>query len=69
MARLPEVVKAGFRPGMSELDLSAVIEKFMRENGHAGIVSCRREGIQIGLGVCTAGVNSLPGQSLTGLHR
>lgn len=67
MARLPEVVKAGFRPGMSELDLSVVIEKFMRENGHAGIVSCRREGIQIGLGVCTAGVNSLAGTKFDGV--
>ncbi len=67
MARLPEVIKAEFRPGMSELDLSAVIEKFMRENGHAGIVSCRREGIQIGLGVCSAGINSLAGTKFDGV--
>lgn len=67
MAQLPEVVKSGFRPGMSELDLSAVIERFMRENGHAGLVSCHREGIQIGLGVCSAGVNSLAGTKFDGV--
>lgn len=67
MARLPEVVKSGFRPGMSELDLSAVIEKYMRENGHTGLVRCRREGIEIGLGVCSAGINSLAGSKFDGV--
>ena len=61
MARLPEVVKSGFRPGMSELELSAVIEKYLREMGHTGLVRCRREGSEMGLGVCSTGLNSITG--------
>ena len=67
MAGLPEVVKSGFRPGMSELELSAVIEKYMREMGHTGLVRCRREGIEMGLGVCSAGLNSLTGTKFDGV--
>lgn len=67
MAQLPEVVKSGFRPGMTELDLSAVIEKYMREMGHTGLVRCYREGIEMGLGVCSAGVNSLVGTKFDGV--
>ncbi|MGE5606642.1 MAG: M24 family metallopeptidase [Bacteroidota bacterium] len=67
MAGLPEVVKSGFRPGMSELELSALIEKYLREMGHTGLVRCRREGIEMGLGVCSAGVNSLAGTKFDGV--
>lgn len=67
MAGLPEVVKSGFRPGMSELELSAVIEKYLREMGHTGLVRCRREGIEMGLGVCSAGLNSLTGTKFDGV--
>lgn len=67
MAGLPEVVKTGFRPGMSELELSAVIEKYLREMGHTGLVRCRREGIEMGLGVCSAGINSLTGTKFDGV--
>ncbi len=67
MAQLPEVVRQGFRPGMTELELSAVIEKYMREKGHTGLVRCRREGIEMGLGVCSAGLNSLVGTKFDGV--
>jgi Xaa-Pro aminopeptidase len=67
MAQLPEVVKSGFRPGMTELELSAVIEKYMREKGHIGLVRCYREGIEMGLGVCSAGANSLVGTKFDGV--
>ncbi len=67
MAGLPEVVRSGFRPGMSELELSAVIEKYLREMGHTGLVRCRREGIEMGLGVCSAGLNSLIGTKFDGV--
>ncbi len=67
MAHLPEVVKSGFRPGMTELELSAVIERYMREKGHTGLVRCHREGIEIGLGVCSAGTNSLAGTKFDGV--
>ncbi|NLW48617.1 MAG: aminopeptidase P family protein [Firmicutes bacterium] len=67
MAQLPEVVKSGFRPGMTELELSAVIEKYMREKGHTGLVRCYREGIEMGLGVCSAGANSLVGTKFDGV--
>ena len=67
MARLPEVVKTGFRPGMSELELSALIEKYLRESGHIGLVRCHREGIEMGLGVCSAGTNSLIGTKFDGV--
>jgi Xaa-Pro aminopeptidase len=67
MAQLPEVVKSGFRPGMTELELSAVIEKYLREKGHTGLVRCYREGIEMGLGVCSAGANSLVGTKFDGV--
>lgn len=67
MARLPEVVKSGFQPGMTELELSAVIEKYLREQGHTGLVRCYREGIEMGLGVCSAGLNSLVGTKFDGV--
>jgi Xaa-Pro dipeptidase len=67
MAQLPEVVKSGFRPGMTELELSAVIEKYLREKGHTGLVRCYREGIEMGLGVCSAGASSLVGAKFDGV--
>lgn len=67
MAGLPEVVKSAFKPGMSELELSAIIEKYLREMGHTGLVRCHREGIEMGLGVCSAGINSLTGTKFDGV--
>ncbi len=67
MEHLPEWIRSEFQPGMSELELSAAIEKYMRENGHTGLVRCHREGIEMGLGVCSAGINSLAGNKFDGV--
>ena len=67
MAELPEWVRDGFRPGQNELELSAVIEAHMRSRGHAGLVRCRREGIEMGLGVCSAGASAVAGTKFDGV--
>ncbi len=67
MARVPEVVREAFRPGMTELELSAALEHYLRLNGH-GIIRFRREGIEVALfGVLSAGVNSLAGTKFDGI--
>ncbi|TCL70728.1 Xaa-Pro aminopeptidase [Hydrogenispora ethanolica] len=67
MAELPEWVRASFRPGISELELSAMLEGSMRSRGHAGLVRCRREGIEMGMGVCSAGASALAGTKFDGV--
>ncbi len=60
MARIPEIICDGFRPGMTELQLSAVIEKYFRLNGHGAIVRCRWKEMEMGgFGVCAGGQNTL----------
>lgn len=67
MARVPEIVKDGFRPGMTELELSAILEHYLRLSGH-GIIRFRREGIEVALfGVLSSGVNSLAGTKFDGI--
>lgn len=67
MAELPRIVRESFRPGMTELELSAAIEHFMRLNGHGGLVRCRREGIEMNYGVCSVGSNALAGTKFDGI--
>lgn len=68
VANVPEVVCAGLKPGMTELELSALLENYFRLNGHATIVRCRREGMEVpGFGVCSSGVNSLAGTKFEGI--
>lgn len=67
MAGVPEVVTGGFRPGMTELELSVLVEAYLRLNGHGGFLRCRREGIETGIGVCSAGVTSLAGTKFDGI--
>lgn len=67
MAELPRVIRENFRPGMTELELSAVIENFMRLNGHGGLVRCRREGIEMNYGVCSGGRGALAGTKFDGI--
>jgi len=67
MAGLPKLVEAEFRPGMTELELSAIIENFMRLNGHSGLARCHREGIEMVYGVCAAGVSALAGTKFDGI--
>ncbi len=67
MAEVPSLVRASFKPEMTELELSAVIESYFRLNGHGVLVRCRREGIEMGFGVCSAGVNTLAGTKFDGI--
>jgi Xaa-Pro dipeptidase len=61
MADVPVVVRAEFRPGMTELELSAALESYLRLHGHGGIIRNRREAVELGNGVCAAGVTALAG--------
>ena len=68
MAKVPEIAKASLEPGMTELELSALVESYFRLNGHGVIVRCRREGVEaIPFGVCSSGVNSLAGTKFEGI--
>lgn len=68
IARVSDVVRAAFRPGMSELELSAALEQYLRSNGHTGVIRCRREGIEVGgYGVLSSGLNSLAGSKFDGI--
>jgi Xaa-Pro dipeptidase len=74
IAGIPGVVREAFRPGMTELELSVAIETYLRLNGHGGIIRNRREAVELGDGVCAAGVNTLAGNKFdsvcvgAGLH-
>lgn len=67
MAGVPDLVKHNFNPGMTELQLSALIENYFRLNHHGVVVRCRREGIEMGFGVCSSGVNTLAGTKFDGI--
>jgi Xaa-Pro dipeptidase len=61
IAGIPGVVREAFRPGLSELELSAAVENYLRLQGHGGIVRNRREAVELCGGVCSAGTNALAG--------
>lgn len=68
MAKMPEIVRAALEPGITELELSALLESYLRLNNHGGILRCRREGVELpGCGVCSAGTNSLAGTKFEGI--
>jgi Xaa-Pro dipeptidase len=67
VAGIPTVVKNAFQPGMTELELSAAIENYLRLHGHGGLLRCRREGIEMANGVCSAGPNALAGSKFDGV--
>jgi len=68
LAWLPELLHAAFMPGMSELALSAELERTLRLHGHGGLIRCRREGVEVcNCGVVTAGVHSLTGTKFDGV--
>lgn len=68
MAEVSALVKAGFRPGMTELEMSAVLENHFRLSGHGVMIRCRREGGELaGFGVCSSGVNTLAGTKFDGI--
>lgn len=68
MAEWPELVRKNLKPGMTELDLSIIIENHARLNRHGSFVRSRREGNELpGYGVCTSGINSLTGTRFDGI--
>ena len=68
MARLPELVRESFYPGMTELALSAALEYAMRLHGHGSLIRCRREGVEMAAyGVCASGRNTLAGTKFDGI--
>ncbi len=64
--KLPELVMSHFKPGMTELELSVVIESFLRLNGDGGIHN-RQEAVRLLAGLCSSGVNSLTGSKFDGI--
>lgn len=67
-AKVPEIVRSTLEAGMTELELSAMIESYFRLNGHGVCVPCRREGVDVvPFGVCSSGVNSLAGTKFEGI--
>jgi Xaa-Pro aminopeptidase len=58
MAKIPDIMLSRFHSGMTELDMSIIIEDYFRSEG-LGYNFSRQEGINFGFGVFSAGVNSL----------
>ncbi len=68
MHDLPKIVKEAYQPGMTELELSAKLEYYLRKSGHDALIRCRREGVEMsGFGVISAGTNSLAGTKFEGV--
>jgi Xaa-Pro aminopeptidase len=68
MEQLPEMVRRAFRPGMTELELSAALEFGLRLQGHGTLFRCRREGVEMSAyGVCAAGERTLAGTKFEGV--
>jgi Xaa-Pro aminopeptidase len=66
MKNLPDLICANFRSGMTELEVSAIIENYFRLQGHELLIKCRKEGVDC-IGVCSAGINSLSGTKFDGV--
>lgn len=66
IARMPKVIKESYRSGMTELELSAHIERFFRLEGN-GVIDSKQEGLVLGYGVTSAGLNSLEGNKFDGV--
>ncbi|MCK8827980.1 Xaa-Pro peptidase family protein [Natroniella acetigena] len=56
---LPDLIKEYLTEGISELELSALIEAKLRKNGHVGLVEMRGLNNKITIGICAAGKNAL----------
>ena len=67
MAGVPEIIQEAFWAGITELQLSAALESYFRLNGHAGLVRCHREAVEMNYGICAAGENSLAGTKFDGI--
>lgn len=68
MAKTPDVVRQALVEGITELELSAVLESHYRLNGNGVVVTSRREGVDaLGFGACSSGINSLAGTKFEGI--
>ena len=68
MAKTPDVVRQALVEGITELELSAVLESHYRLNGNGVVVPSRREGVDaLGFGACSSGINSLAGTKFEGI--
>ena len=68
MAKVPQIVRQALVDGITELELSAVLESYFRLNGHSVIVPSRREGVDaLAFGACSSGKNSLAGTKFEGV--
>ncbi|MBN2547102.1 MAG: aminopeptidase P family protein, partial [Spirochaetes bacterium] len=66
ISKIPEVIRNNYHPGITELELSAHIEFYLRVNG-AGSLNCRQESIVLAPGVLSAGINSLVPNKFDGI--
>ncbi|MHB9107054.1 MAG: M24 family metallopeptidase [Armatimonadota bacterium] len=68
MGAMADLIREHFRPGITELELSAALEYAFRRQGNEMVIRCRREGMEMaGCGVCTAGLNTLAGTKFEGV--
>jgi Xaa-Pro aminopeptidase len=68
LAQLPQIIRKCFSPGMTELELSVELERFIRLHGHGGIMRCRREESEVAsTGVCTTTRHGLLGTKFEGI--
>lgn len=68
MGAIPDVVREKFRPGITEIEMSAEMEHYLRLRGHTALIRCRREGVEMsGIGLCSSGENSLAGTKFDGI--
>ena len=58
MAKIPEILLSRFHSGMTELEMSVIIEDYFRSEG-LGYNCSRQDGINFGFGVFSAGINSM----------
>ncbi|MCK8824967.1 M24 family metallopeptidase [Fuchsiella alkaliacetigena] len=55
---IPNLVADKLKSGFSELELSALIEQYLRQKGHAGLIRMRGLNNEIPMGICVAGANA-----------
>lgn len=68
LSQLPQIIRKCFSPGMTELELSVELERFIRLHGHGGIMRCRREESEVAsTGVCTTTRHGLLGTKFEGI--
>jgi Xaa-Pro dipeptidase len=66
IARMTDMIRTGYDAGITELELSAHIERFFRVEG-MGVINSKQEGLVLVPGVTSAGLNSLEGNKFNGI--